>query len=36
LKFKVRVMEEVFIDFVYGGFVSYMVQTLRDRLGHSS
>jgi hypothetical protein len=27
LKFKVRVMEEVFIGFVYGGFVSYMVQT---------
>ena len=36
LKFKVRLMEEVFIGFVYGGFVSYMVPTLRNRLGHSS
>ncbi len=36
LKFKVRVMEQVLIGFVYGGFVSHMVQTLRDRLGHSS
>ncbi len=35
LKFKVRVMEEVFIGLFESGLVCHMVETLRDRFRHS-